>query len=266
MALVAALLAGPAAADRSDDMSALMDALRIRDTVEIMREEGVLYGDDLAEEMLSGTESKSWRAVVSRIYDTEKMYASVERGFEEELADADLAPMLDFFRSDLGREIVDLELSAREAFIDPDTEDAARGRYDEARNNDTRLARQIETMIDDGDLVEFNVTGALNSNLMFYRGLSDGGAFEMTEEEILADVWAQEGEVREDTVSWMGAFLLMAYTPLEPEEVDAYISFYRTPSGRELNRAMFGAFDGMYEDISYLLGQTVASHMQSQEL
>jgi hypothetical protein len=33
--------------------------------------------------------------------------------------------------------------------------------------------------IEANDLVERNVSGALNSNFAFYRGLSDGGAFEV---------------------------------------------------------------------------------------
>ena len=64
----------------------------------------------------------------------------------------------------------------------------------------------------------------------------------------------------------MNAFLLMAYEPLEPEDLQAYVEFYRTPAGRVLNRAMFDAFNRMYEELSYILGRAVARHMQSEKL
>ena len=71
-------------------------------------------------------------------------------------------------------------------------------------------------MIDDSDLIEFNVMGTLNSSLMFYRGLSDGGAYEATEDEIFADVWSQEEATRDSSAEWLGAFLMVAYEPLDP--------------------------------------------------
>ncbi|WP_159454020.1 hypothetical protein [Roseovarius albus] len=42
--------------------------------------------------------------------------------------------------------------------------------------------------------------------------------------------------------------------------------YYRTETGQKLNHAMFAAFDQMYDDISYLLGQAVAQQLQSEQL
>ena len=72
--------------------------------------------------------------------------------------------------------------------------------------------------------------------------------------------------MREDSAGWIGAYLLTAYQPLEPDELDAYIAFWQTDEGRELNRALFATFDRMYAEISYLMGQAVAQHLRSQEL
>ncbi|MEO1138080.1 MAG: DUF2059 domain-containing protein [Pseudomonadota bacterium] len=250
----------------ADDAEVLIDALRVGDTVEIMRQEGLRYGADLGVEMLPGVNTARWGEVVSRIYDPEKMEAVITDGFETAFEGKDLEMLVAFFTSETGSEIIELELSAREAFLDQDTEMAAMDAYEVARDDQTRLFEQVEEIISDSDLVEFNVMGAMNANLMFYRGLLDGGAIEMGEEEMLADVWAQEEDIRGESEAWLGSFLMLAYRPLEEAELEAYAELYRTPEGKVLNTAIFEAYDQMYEEISYLLGQAVAQQMQSEEL
>ncbi|MDO6575561.1 hypothetical protein, partial [Staphylococcus pasteuri_A] len=79
----------------------------------------------------------------------------------------------------------------------PDVEDAARAAYRDRsdQDDDPRLA-MIDQFIDNNDLIDANVVGAMNSSYEFYAGLVDGGAFEMSEEEILGVVWESEAESR----------------------------------------------------------------------
>lgn len=261
------LLAGSATADETQaQFEALLNALQIEETVHVMHDEGVAYGKEVGADMLPDADAVSWQRVVNRIHDADKMRALVERGFADALAGEDLTPMLDFLQTPRGQNIVGLEIAARRAFLDSAVEEAARDRLEQRRDENAPVLEQIAQLIRDSDLIERNVTGALNSNLMFYNGLVDGGALEMSQDDILSDVWSQEDTVREDARDWMNAFLLMAYEPLEPEDLQAYVEFYRTPAGRVLNRAMFDAFNRMYEELSYILGRAVARHMQSEKL
>lgn len=264
--LVALLWAGAALAERAERLEVLLDALRLDQTVRIMRAEGLVYGAGLARDMMPDADMDSWMGRVDRIYDIDKMRALVAARLEKELAGVPLGPINAFFGSEIGEEIVTLELATREAFLDPAAEQAARARYAGIKGEKARIARQIETLIADSDLVERNVTGILNANLMLYRGLADGGAYELTEEDMLLDAWSQQDEIRADSAQWLGAYLLTAYRPLSGDAVDQYISFWRTAEGRALNRALFAAFDRMYGEISYLLGRAMAQHMRSQEL
>ncbi|MBU3259827.1 DUF2059 domain-containing protein [Roseovarius sp. PS-C2] len=261
------LLAGSATADETQaQFEALLNALQIKETVHVMHDEGVAYGKEVGADMLPDADAVSWQRVVNRIHDADKMRALVVRGFADALAGEDLTPMLDFMQTPRGQNIVGLEIAARRAFLDSAVEEAARDRLEQRRDENAPVLEQISQLIRDSDLIERNVTGALNSNLMFYNGLVDGGALEMSQDDILSDVWSQEDTVREDARDWMNAFLLMAYEPLEPEDLQAYVEFYRTPAGRVLNRAMFDAFNRMYEELSYILGRAVARHMQSEKL
>ena len=113
-------------AERGAQIDALIAALRIGDTVALMREEGLVFGREIGSVMLADGESDGWPAVVSRIYDTEKMQALVAQGLGEALDEADPAPMIAFFASPRGQEIIALELAARRAFLDPVVEEGAR--------------------------------------------------------------------------------------------------------------------------------------------
>lgn len=244
----------------------LLNALGVPQIVDIMREEGVEYGETLATDMVPSGVTAGWIATVDRIYDEDRMLATVQEVFAKEFGDADTAPLLDFFESQTGQQIVSLELSARNAMREDEIEDAARASFLDLEGTDSAPLAAITDFVETNDLIEANLVGALNANYMFYLGLVDGGALDMSEADILTEVWSAEEETRADTREWVFAFLLMAYRPLEDGVVEDYTELSRTEAGRALNRALFAGFNKMYDDISYALGMAVARQMQVQEL
>ncbi|SNT27070.1 DUF2059 domain-containing protein [Antarctobacter heliothermus] len=261
--LTCLVMSVPARAERVDD---LMDALQVEAMLGIMRTEGMAYGEELAGDMLPGGSSAPWRDLLAQIYDSDSMRAVVRTGISQTIEDTDPKPLIAFFSSDLGQRIVQLELAAREAMIDDAVEEAAREAYREMKDDEDPRLDQLRRFVEVNDLLEANVTGALNASFQFYSGLVDGGGLQLSEGDILSDVWSQEDETREDTREWLFAYLLLAYEPLENEELDAYIALSETSQGRALNRALFAGFNAMYDEISYALGLAAAQQMQQQEL
>jgi hypothetical protein len=261
-AAFAVSLASPGVAQTADD---LLDALKIEETVAVMQAEGRDYGRDLADNMLGGT-SESWEASVARVYDVEAMEEAVRTAFREALPEDMATPLLDFFTSDLGQEVVTLEIEAREAMVDEDVEDAARERYRDLEGGDDVRLGLVEDFVEANDLVEQNVSGALNASFAFYNGLADGGALEMSESEMLSEIWSQEEDTRNDTTEWVHAYLLMAYGPLSEDELTRYVELSESEAGRALNRALFAGFNAMYNDISYAMGLAAASEMAATDL
>lgn len=259
------LLTDPALADRAGEMSRLITALRFEETIEIMRDEGLRYGGEVGQEMLAEGELARWDAIVAEVYDRATMQAKVTEGFAAALDGVDLAPLLAFFEGP-GQEIVALELAARKSLLDPEIEKATEKLYAQMLKDGDVLVERVDVFIDDSDLIERNVTGALNANLVFYTGLADGGALDLPEADMLADIWAQEDDMRRQTETWLRSFLVLAYQPLARGKLEAYIALYQSPAGRDLNRALFAAYDGMYEDLSYQLGLAVALQMQGEDL
>lgn len=261
--LTCLVVAPPVRAERVDD---LMDALQVESMLGIMRTEGLSYGEELASDMLPGGSSAPWRDSLSQIYDADRMRDVVRSGFAETFDGTDPDPLIAFFSSDLGQRVVQLELAAREAMVDDAVEEAAREAYQDLKGDEGPRLDQLRRFVEVNDLLEANVTGALNASFKFYSGLVDGGGLRMSEGDILSDVWSQEEDTRMDTREWLYAYLLLAYEPLEDEELEAYIALSETSQGRALNRALFAGFNAMYDEISYALGLAAAQQMKQQEL
>ena len=264
-----AVLLGLSLPLRADgDASALFDALGRPQVIEIMAEEGIDYGSYIEEELFPGRGGPSWDATVAALYDTSIMRATVAERFIEALGGTDVGPLLAFFTDGPGTRFVELEISARRAFLDQDIEAAAEEAAAELGARDPARYALLSEFIEVNDLVGSNVMGAMNANYAFYMGLMAGDAFErqLTEDEILADVWSQEADIRAETESWVYGYLGLAYEPMTDEDLQAYVALSRTPGGRAMNGALFAAFDVMYTGISRRLGEAAALFLAGEDI
>lgn len=237
--------------------------MRLDELVGVMREEGLAFGAELGQDMLPSGGGAVWAARVSRLYEVAPMQMVVSQQFAAALSAEHLPPAEAFFASSLAQRIIDGELAARRAFLVPETEEAAR----KATQDLTPARKQaLSEFIEMNGLIENNVTGGMTSQFKFYQGLVDGGMLEMSYDDILAEAWAAEEGLRQDTQAWILAFLMLAYEDLSIEEIAAYTAFSETDAGRAVNHAIFSAFDRMYADLSYGLGLAIADLAQDQEL
>jgi len=262
------LVASAAQADIRPETEDLLDLLSVPELMEIMSEEGLLYGGELAEQMFAGQDGAAWARTVAEIYDPNAMSATFSARLDAEMTADEIASVTEFFASDRGRRITELEVSARRALLDEDVEAAAIDIYEELAQDETDRFRRVTEFIEVNDLIEQNVMGALNANYAFYVGLMDGADLPggMTESQALAEVWSQEDMIRENTVEWAYSYLLMAYQPLSDEDLDIYIAMAGTDEGRAFNRALFAAYDDVFTDISERLGRAAARFLSGQDI
>ena len=252
------------------EVATLMETMRIGDIVALLREEGIDYGRTLENDMFPGAGGAGWEATVGLIYDGARMQAAFGASLNAALdgqGEATEAAQA-FFGSDLGQKVLGLEIEARRALLDDVTEEAAKVAWEEMAAEGGTRVDLLEAFVAANDLVESNVMGALNSNLAFYKGMAEGGAFgdDMTEEQMLSDTWAQEGEIRASTENWIFPYLALAYGPLSDEELGQYIDFSKSAAGQALNVALFAAFDDVFTPVSGALGLAVARQMQGQDI
>ena len=276
-ALIAAALALPALPMpvlAQADLEARADA-RVFELIEgermigLMRAEGLAYGETLAADLLGRPADAAWAQAMARIYDLPRMRARFEGALGGALTAEEAAPILAFLEGDLGRRIVELELAAREAFADEEAEGAARAVWAEADAAGEARAAQIRRFIEANDLLEENVAAGLTANYEFLAGLAEGGGMpglETTDDALIAQAYSAEPELRAESAEWLGGYLNLAYGPLSDAELDRYIDFSATPAGRDMNRALFRAFDAMYEGMSRAMGVAAGVRMAGEDI
>lgn len=258
-------LYGPA---RAQDARDVYEAMGLDQILEIMREEGLAYGEDLRTDMLGGPPGPGFPSAVSRIYAVERLQSEFVALFADSL-DADaIAPLLAFYSSEQGQLIVNFEVAARRALLDDGLEESARQIWQDLEGEYDPRVQLIERFVTVNDLIEANVAGSMNSSLAFYEGLSSGNALdgEWTMDRILNTVWEQEGEIRADTKDWVYPYLTLAFEPLSDEDLEAYIALSESDAGQALNAALFAAFDVLFVDISREMGAAVATYMQGEDI
>lgn len=257
-----------AAQSNTAKVDELFETLNLPQVIDVMRDEGLSYGDVLAQDLFPNRSLDEWHELLAMIYDNDAMMRQVKAGFQSALEDKNIDSALTYFQSEQGQMIIDLEISARRALLDEDVEAIANDQAALAILDETPRYVLVREFVEANDLIEINVVGALNSNYAFMTGLLDGGAFphDFTEDEILIDVWQQEDGIRSSTTEWAYSFLILAFQPLSDAELETYIAFSESDAGQELNAALFDAFDDTLEGISRDLGLAASRFMTEQEL
>ncbi|WP_370304332.1 hypothetical protein [Pseudooceanicola sp.] len=240
--------------------------LLLPEVVDLLRGEGLRNGETIDADFLGGRGGRHFAAEVARLYDAAAMLATLRRHLSDGMSGGQISRSLAFFDSETGRRILRLEVSAREAIREPSGEEAAGAAFAAAQARGDLRAQAVEEFIAVNDLDDRNVAGALTSNYRFFRGLTEGGGNRMSDGEILDQVWSQADSLRDETSSWLRAYMFMAYQPLDTEEMAAYLAYSRSPEGQALNAALFAAFDEMYSAIYYGLGLAVAQAMGASDL
>lgn len=247
--------------ERAPEVAEMLEALRIYDILAVMATEGIEAALNLEADMFPGQGGDSWAAQANRIHGASRLTELFEEAFPvEDMTPEAVQLVTTFFTAEPGLSIAAAEVAGRTAFLDPEIEELANEAFRDAVAADDPRIELLTDFIETNDLVERNVAGALNSNFAFYRGLSDGGAFDVDipEELMLAEVWGQEPELRRDTIEWLYSFQLSAYSGLGDGDIEAYTAFSRTDAGVALNAALFEAFDEVFDQLSYELGSAAA--------
>ena len=252
-----------------NDMRLLGDALQMDTTLGIMQKEALSNAMEIAPALFGAGDHSQWRADILDLFDPQKARAMFDTGLTSSaLTSAQVAQVVAFFQSPLGVQIITLENQARTQLLDAATELAAQDSWQALQNSPLPAqAVRVQTLrniVEVNDLITANVAAALNGNLAFYQGLAQAGALGgMSLDDMLADVMAQENELRSDTENWLYPFLAMAYTPLSAQDLQTYLNFTQTPAAKALNSALFAAFDALGTAQSRAMGLAAGQGMMA---
>ncbi len=248
----------------------VMQALDLHALFPVMADEGAGYARDLEEQFLPEGRARGFQAELAAIHDPAGAEARFRRLLTGVLTDEGLdpAPVEAFFATHLGRDLVARELTARRGLLDETVRDEAQASAQRMEiESDPHLAL-IDRFIQVNQLEDMNVAAALNANTAFFQGLAKAkvpGA-PVAEADILAEVAAQEPDIRTSTQDWLRAFGVLAYGSLSDADLQTYVDFCDSPAGRGLNRALFTAFDRLIAENSGQIGLIVGRHLAGTDL
>lgn len=271
-----ALWPGVARAEATDTAQGAQDPQAINlltrqaETLDLMRQEGIAQGKILGADLFGQDGNPEWLLALDRVYDTARMARVYDAALSQALARdptlvEDVTP---FLGGELGARIVALELEARRTTLDEVALGAAREILAEMEQTDKQRRAQIERLVVAADLLESNVTAGLNGNVAFYKAMAAAGApgGAMDEAEMLAQVWAQEADIRASTADFLYPLMALAYAPLTDGELESYVAFSESPQGRRFNAAMTEAFVPVMIDLSRALGAEAGRMLSGQVL
>ncbi|MFC0201619.1 hypothetical protein [Paracoccus rhizosphaerae] len=246
-------------------------ALDMAAVMPILRDEAVAEAVDMEAQGLVAGGGRSWPSTVALVHDTERLEALFRQSMARSAAAADPSALragLAFHEGHLGRRLLRLELAARRAMLDGEVETQARDGFARALGRGDRRAQQILRLIDEADLVAPNVAGALNASLAFSRGYEQGGGFDMplSDSQLLAETWAQRDQIEAEATDWLRAYLLLSYSSLRDDEMEAYVAYASSREGKVVAQVLFDAFDRVLRQTSFDLGLAAALRMQGREL
>ncbi|MEM1273981.1 MAG: hypothetical protein AAGF88_09195 [Pseudomonadota bacterium] len=248
---------------------AFFDAIGLYDVLAILAEESIVGADLIRDEFFPNLSPDIWRMELETLFAPTVLVAQFEAGWDDDAVGPEArAILMEVFTSDLGRRIVEAELIARQAMTDPEIAEAAQGAYALAlADGDPRLPALSEFLDENGFLAR-NVTSAMNGQVSFLTGLSDAGGLRppMAEVDILRFVAAQEDAIRSDAEAWLRAFHLMAYGSFTAEEFETFRAYNQTPEFQAMTASVFAAFDPMFEELQYQLGQITARYSAGDDI
>ncbi|WP_299612744.1 DUF2059 domain-containing protein [uncultured Tateyamaria sp.] len=249
------LVLGIAAQGAWADVNRLIDAMGLPEIIAAFATEGIKAGQSIDESFLNGQGGDVWADTVLRLYDVARMENELRTAMAEEL-DAEVAEQaLLFLESDLGVRIIDLEVQARQAFIDESVEAAAKA-------SPSAQGDPVTDYIVSRDLIERNVDVAVAAQAAFLEGFSEASG----RLDDLPDMDQLRARILVDTESWLRGYNALVQSAMTEDEIDIYTAFWDTEVGEAVDDALFVAFGQSYTTLSYALGQAAGRLAPQNEL
>ncbi|MEX0311456.1 MAG: hypothetical protein AB3N17_14570 [Tateyamaria sp.] len=239
----------------SADTNRLIDAMGIPELIAAFSEEGAVAGQSVDETFLNGQGGDVWAETVRRLYDPARLEAGLRDIMIEALDPGAAAQALLFFEAQPAMRIVEIEIQARQAFLDEAVEAAAKA-------SPAAQSQSVTDLLLARDLIERNTDVAVEAQAAFMQGMIDGSG--RTSDP--PDLDRLRARILIETEDWLRGYNALIQSALDPDEIDVYLAFWDTDVGTAVDDALFLAFGQTYTTLSYALGQAAGRLLPQNEL
>jgi hypothetical protein len=194
---------------------------------------------------------KHWEATAATVFDANRLHERLARALDGKFSSDEESVLVEFFHSDFGRQMTELERAAAQLGPTAQMAAIARGEQLIARASVIR-ATQIDRLM---ELVSAEISAAMvgQSERALLLGLSvshQQGHIAVPWEDIDTQVAAMMPGLLADVDRTQRAMMAYAYRNLSDDELDRYVEFLRTPAAQKF-----------YAIAAYAVGRIVASGM-----
>ena len=256
-----------AARAQTEVYNQLYEALHLNDIVDIIRAEGIEEANTTAGIYLkSRGQTGTFSADIDNLYDFTNLSTLILDGISSRLTEKDAEVALVFYSGVLGKNIAELEASARLAISDKAVEFMAIETAKSASSKDSKRIEMLKKNMEELELVEHNMKGAFASQYGFLTTLSRAGDIKLSQDQILSMLSGSEEDLRKDVSDWIMGYSYMAYKTLIDDELELYFDFLMSPSGKALNSVLFAVFNDLSVQTASALGELIALSREARDL
>ena len=256
-----------AARAQTEVYNQLYEALHLNDIVDIIRAEGIEEAKTTAGIYLKSLgQTGTFSTDIDNLYDTTNLSTLILDGISSRLTEKDAEVALVFYSGVLGKNIAELEASARLAISDKAVEVMAIETAKSASSKDSKRIEMLKKNMEELELVEHNMKGAFASQYGFLTRLSKAGDIKLSQDQILSMLSGSEEDLRKDVSDWIMGYSYMAYQPLIDDELELYFDFLMSSSGKALNSVLFAVFNDLSVQTASALGELIALSREARDL
>jgi len=251
----------PSLATEKVEINRLYQALNLKGLFQELQEEGIIAGTEMLKDGGRSQQSQTWVITLKEIYSAE----SLEEFFKSELLKLSVAEKMvnaiNFYETPLGKKLIKDELITRKALKNEDKKIQAKKILNQLKYFKPNRLKLYQKIIEENNYIEDNISSSMNSNLAFYQGYSlslPSDKQGLLEAEIISKIWKNESETRERMTEWVLGFTAFTFKDLTSKELNLYLEFSESTSGKLLNNSINYILDKAFENQSYKLGRAFA--------
>jgi hypothetical protein len=199
-----------------------------------------------------GGQKTVWLESVHQVFRADRMHAELARALRDQFDPEDLAVFTEFYRSDFGIMISEIERAVTTMTPEQQTVMREEG-IALAAAGDPRRQEQIDEMLKlvSADIATAIVRQSVRGMLIGMTMNGQQGDIEVPWEEIDAHLDTIMPAVEADVQLTQRAMMFYSYAPLSESDLDRYLDFLRTTAAQKL-----------YAIASYAIGEIITTHME----
>ena len=250
LAALLAVHAGPAHADSAAKLREALQVTEVRKSMDSYPEDLSSSLAEVPDADLGDIRRKDLDALAERHFNGDALTEDIFNRMLGKVSEAHLDEVIAFYRSDVGQRMVRLEVASAAPGEAKRIQTEGPELYQRAAENDPERVEFYDRIAESIRLEDLMTAMTMNMSYAMISGMAGSDALPqaLTDEQIIAIVNAQSGEMREYVRAFVHGMFAYTYRDASKEDLAAYAGYAETEAGRAFNGAMVAAIQGALVD------------------